>query len=339
MPRRFLPFLLPLLFFLPVVAQTAPLQNERHITFHYAFTVKNVSPGERVRVWIPLAHSDAFQDVKIVSRNGDLPLKQIPQPEYGNEILYAETSRADKSEYKFSVDYDVVRREHVVLVNGKPLTDLQAAKTPRLELARFLDPDRLVPVTGVPAQLADQETKGATTQLEKARDIYEYVFRTMKYDKTGEGWGHGDTLWACDSKHGNCTDFHSVFVSMARAEKIPARFEIGFPIPADKHSTEIPGYHCWAEFYLDSTGWVPVDISEAWKHPEKHDYFFGAHDVNRVQFTAGRDLKLKPAQAGPPLNYFVYPYVEIGGKEYPSVSIAFSFEDVDSAPRQASAAR
>ncbi len=339
MPRRFLPFLLPLLFFLPVVAQTAPLQNERHITFHYAFTVKNVSPGERVRVWIPLAHSDAFQDVKIVSKNGDLPLKQIPQPEYGNEILYAETSRADKSEYKFSVDYDVVRREHVVLVNGKPFTDLRAAKAPRLELARFLEPDRLVPVTGVPAQLADQETKGATTQLEKARDIYEYVFRTMKYDKTGEGWGHGDTLWACDPKHGNCTDFHSVFIPMARAEKIPARFEIGFPIPADKHSAEIPGYHCWAEFYLGSTGWVPVDISEAWKHPEKHDYFFGAHDVNRVQFTAGRDLKLRPAQAGPPLNYFIYPYVEIGGKEYPNVSIAFSFEDIDSSPRQASAAR
>jgi hypothetical protein len=39
--------------------------------------------------------------------------------------------------------------------------------------------------------------------------------------------------------------------------------------------------------------------------------------------------KLAPAQEGPPLNYFVYPYVEIGGKEYPNVSIAFWFEDVD----------
>jgi hypothetical protein len=70
-----------------------------------------------------------------------------------------------------------------------------------------------------------------------------------------------------------------------------------------------------------------------------HDYFFGAHDVNRMQFTQGRDLKLAPAQDGPPLNYFVYPYVEIGGKEYPNVSIAFSFEDVDSAPNRVSAWR
>jgi transglutaminase-like putative cysteine protease len=226
------------------------------------------------------------------------------------------------------VDYDVVRREHVVLVDGKPALNLAHARpAPKVELARFLEPDRLVPITGVPAELAVDQTKGATTQIEKANDIYEYVFRTMKYDKTGTGWGHGDTLWACDSKHGNCTDFHSVFISMARSQKIPARFQIGFPLPADKTSAEIPGYHCWAEFYIDSIGWVPVDISEAWKHQEKHDYFFGAHDVNRFQLTQGRDLKLTPAQDGQPLNYFVYPYVEVAGKEYPNVSIAFSFED------------
>lgn len=318
---------------------SAVAQKERHFNFRYSFTVKNVGPGERVRVWIPLAHSDAFQDVKVTSKRSDLSLKQVREPEYGNEVLYAEVAKADKGEYKFSVDYDVVRREHVVLVNGKPTGDLRPEKAPRVELARFLEADRLVPVTGLPAQLASEETKGATTPLEKAKDIYEYVFRTMKYDKSGIGWGHGDTLWACDSKHGNCTDFHSVFISMARAEKIPARFQIGFPLPVDKHTAEIPGYHCWAEFYVDSNGWIPVDISEAWKHQEKHDYFFGAHDVNRVQFTQGRDLQLAPAQDGPPLNYFVYPYVEIGGKEYPNVSIAFSFDDVDSPPTKISVVR
>jgi transglutaminase-like putative cysteine protease len=253
------------------------------------------------------------------------------QSAYGNEVLYAEIAKADKDEYKFAVDYDVVRREHVVLVDGKPVQALaRKHAAPKLELAHFLEPDRLVPITGVPADLAAEQTKGATTQLEKAKDIYEYVFRTMRYDKTGSGWGHGDTLWACDSKHGNCTDFHSVFISMARSQKIPARFQIGFSLPADKSSAEISGYHCWAEFYIDSIGWIPVDISEAWKHQEKHDYFFGAHDVNRFQFTQGRDLKLTPAQDGPPLNYFVYPYVEVGGKEHPNVSIAFSFGDMAS---------
>ena len=347
MPRYALAALLLVMPLFSALAQSTATLTERHFAFHYAFTVKNVPPGQRLRVWIPLAHSDPYQDVTVTAQSSDSPLKQIRQSEtrqseYGNEVLYAEVAKADRSEYRFHVDYDVVRREHVVLVGGKPAVTRVTSAPDRsvrpplnkLERARFLEPDTLVPITGVPAQLAADQTKGATTQLEKARDIYDYVFRTMRYEKTGTGWGHGDTLWACDSKRGNCTDFHSVFISMARSQGIPARFQIGFGLPMDKSAAEIPGYHCWAEFYIDSIGWIPVDISEAWKHQEKHDYFFGAHDVNRVQFTAGRDLKLTPAQDGPPLNYFVYPYVEVGGKEFPNISIEFSFKD---AAQQASA--
>jgi hypothetical protein len=62
-----------------------------------------------------------------------------------------------------------------------------------------------------------------------------------------------------------------------------ARFEIGLPLPADKQSSEIAGYHRWSDLYAGGKGWIPVDISEAWKHQEKRDYFFGSHDVNRIQ--------------------------------------------------------
>ena len=109
------------------------------------------------------------------------------------------------------------------------------------------------------------------------------------------------------------------------SQHIPARFEIGFPLPAKKNSGEIAGYHCWAEFYDPQHGWVPVDISEAWKDQSKKDYFFGAHDANRVQFSMGRDLVLSPPQAGDPLNYFVYPYVEVNGKKWENISNQFSF--------------
>ena len=193
--------------------------------------------------------------------------------------------------------------------------------------SKILQPDVLVPVTGLPAELAVKVTQGKTDPLDKARAIYDYVFTTMRYDKTGTGWGHGDVLYACDAKKGNCTDFHSLFIAMARSQGIPARFEIGFPLPPDKHSAEIAGYHCWSDFLIDGKGWIPVDISEAWKHPEKRDYFFGSHDVNRMQFSMGRDLRLSPPQEGKPLNYFVYPYVEVDGQEFSNVALAFSFAD------------
>src|SRR5579862_2415731 len=117
-------------------------------------------------------------------------------------------------------------------------------------------------------------TAGITDPLQKARKIYEYVISTMHYDHDGTGWGRGDAVWACDSKHGNCTDLHSVFIGMARAAGIPARFEIGFPVPEGQTNAAISGYHCWAEFYLNGLGWIPLDASEAWKNPAKHDYFF-----------------------------------------------------------------
>jgi hypothetical protein len=317
----------------------ARAQSERHFTFHYSFTVKNLPAGSQVRVWMPLAHSDLYQSVTVLKKEADLKLRQTEEPEYGNILLYAEDAKSTRSDYQFSVDYDVRRLEHVALVNGKLAPGTHPEKVPELKLARYLEPDRLVPITGVPAQLAMEQTKSATTELEKARAIYDYVFTTMRYDKSGTGWGHGDTLWACDSKRGNCTDFHSVFMSMARSQHIPSRFEIGFPLPADKHSAEIPGYHCWSEFYIDKMGWIPVDISEAWKHQEKRDYFFGAHDVNRFQLTMGRDLALSPGQAGPSLNYLVYPYVEVDGKEYSNVSVNFSFQDADTPATGAAASK
>ena len=316
------------LFSLLALVSVASAQASRHFTFHYSFTVKSVPAGEKLRVWFPVAQSDDFQEVKVVSSSGDLPLKKNREGEYGNEMFYAETSKAKQAEFRFDVVYDVVRHERLTLGIYSP--HLEEAKLSDKERKRDLAPDALVPITGLPAELAVKVTQGKTAPLDKARSIYDYVFTTMRYDKTGTGWGRGDVLYACDAKKGNCTDFHSLFIAMARSQGIPARFEIGFPLPPDKRSSEIAGYHCWADFFEPQHGWIPVDISEAWKHQEKRDYFFGAHDANRVQFTAGRDLELNPKQDGKRLNYFVYPYVEVAGKDYANVSTAFSFADVDS---------
>jgi hypothetical protein len=302
-------------------------QETRHFTFHYSFTVKDIPAGEKVRVWLPEAHSDAFQTIKIVSATGDLSLKKTHESKYGNEMYFAEISKAKQPELHFEVVYDVVRHERHALGVYSP--HLETVKLSDHERKEYLAPDTLVPTTGVPADLAAKVTEGKTTTLDKARAIYDYVFTAMRYDKTGTGWGRGDVLYACDAKKGNCTDFHSLFIAMARSQGIPARFEIGFPLPPDKHSSEIAGYHCWADFFDPQHGWIPVDISEAWKHQEKKDYFFGAHDANRMEFTMGRDLELSPKQEAKPLNYFVYPYVEVAGKEYPNVSNGFSFSDID----------
>jgi transglutaminase-like putative cysteine protease len=309
-------------------------QASRHFTFKYAFTVKNLSDAENVRIWFPAAHSDPYQDVRVISAKGDLPLKKTHESRFGNEIYYAESSKPKSAELHFEVVYDVVRHERLALGVNRPR--LENASLSSKENKEFLGPDKLVPITGVPAELGAKVTADKSSELEKARAIYDYVFANMSYDKTGTGWGHGDVLYACTAKKGNCTDFHSLFISMARSQGIPSRFEIGFQLPTDKQSSDVAGYHCWAEFFNPERGWIPVDISEAWKHQVKKNYYFGAHDADRVQFTLGRDLKLNPPQKGDPLNYFIYPYVEVGGKAYPNIANDFSFADVAAAPAQRS---
>ena len=218
---------LPLLL---LMSLSAWAQETRHFTFHYGFTVKNLPAGERVRLWIPAAHSDEFQEVKVLSAGGDLGLKRTHESRFSNEMYYAEASSAKQTELHFEVVYDVVRHERLTFGIARPrLADVQLKDRDRKE---YLQPDRLVPVTGLPAELAVKVTEGKNSPLDKARAIYDYVFTTMRYDKTGTGWGHGDVLYACDAKKGNCTDFHSLFIAMARSQGIPARLEIGFPLPS-----------------------------------------------------------------------------------------------------------
>src|SRR5215472_18209887 len=92
---------LSLLLSLFILTLSAFAQESRHFTFHYAFTVKNVPEGQKLRLWIPAAQTDAFQEVKIVSFTGDLPLKKTSESKLGNEILYAETAKTAKADLHF----------------------------------------------------------------------------------------------------------------------------------------------------------------------------------------------------------------------------------------------
>ena len=313
----------------PPSAASAPAP-ERHFEFTYEAHIPAADPGAGdLHLWIPEPGTNPYQQISDLRI--DSPKKHVESrdPEYGNRFAYFDV-KAPYPAFDVKMSFNVTRHEHRVNLTGSAPVPASDRKDPNLN--RFLRPDRLVPIDGTIGDLSREHLAGATDDLDKARRAYEYVVATMKYDKTGDGWGHGDAIWACTSKRGNCTDFHSVFIGMLRAAGVPAKFEIGFPLPADKTSADIPGYHCWAEFYIDKVGWVPIDASEAWKHPDLHDYYFGAHDSNRVQFTTGRDIRLSPPQKGDLLNYSVYPYAELNGKTLDGITTHFSFHDLPAGP-------
>lgn len=280
--------------------------------------------SHHLKIWVPLPYEESFQSISLLRIESAAPYKIEHEKEYGNRYAYITVDADDgRAPFDIKVTFHAVRLEHRVALTPSS----SPASKPELSPTRFLQPDHLVPISGVIAELSAQQTAGVNEPLEKARKIYDYVVSTMHYDHEGTGWGRGDAIWACDSKHGNCTDFHSVFIGMARAAGIPARFEIGFSLPANSHNGTIGGYHCWSQFYIDGIGWIPIDASEASKNKDKKDYFFGATDQNRVMFSLGRDIHLKPAQKGEALNYFVYPYAELDGKPFDGLKNEYSFRD------------
>ncbi|WP_375417718.1 transglutaminase-like domain-containing protein [uncultured Hymenobacter sp.] len=320
---------------LPGFRVPAPAPRSRTFVLRSTATVPVPPAGTHtLDLWLPLPHADASQDVRKLQIESPVPYK-IEKGAYGNQMLHLRPATVPTAPLVVRLTAQITRREHLNLAAGDPAAAAKSAKKekPDADMARWLAPDRLVPLDAQIRQQAQEVVAqaGAKTDLDKARAVYEHVVGTMKYDKTGQGWGRGDIYYACDARRGNCTDFHAVFIGYCRAVGVPARFSIGLPLPAPRGTAaaeaEIKGYHCWAEFYTSETGWVPIDASEAAKDPGRRGYFFGAHDENRVEFTRGRDVMLAPAQAGPPLNYFVYPYAEADGKPL-EVARTYVFTDV-----------
>jgi transglutaminase-like putative cysteine protease len=261
----------------------------------------------RVDLWVPLPSSDSQQSVDSIRFDASLPHELITDREYGNAVLHV-WSQSPADRFKVKVHYRVDRRDERAFAGG-PEANVSRLPAPG---ARLLQPDRLGVIDEPVRALAARITNGKPDTLSKARAIYDYVIAHMAYGKAAPGWGNGDTRRACEVCMGNCTDFHALFISLARASAIPARFGIGYQVPRDKHAGRLKCYHCWAEFWLPGTGWVPVDASEAWKDPEQRDFYFGNLDDDRFRVSLGRDVRL-PGMDGQPLNYLLAPVAEADG--------------------------
>ncbi len=292
----------------------SPTETQRkHRTFEFIYEAALETPpagAKDVRLWIPIpidTPDQKIEDVKIEA-NGKTVENAIENG-FGRSVCVESFGLP----IKVKASYKVTRYE----THGGALA--------YANLEESLQPDAKIPLDGKVAALAgSMPTVGDTRHVGK--QLYQHTLDRMKYDKPdGQPWGRGDAEWACDSKFGNCTDFHSYFIGLARSKNIPARFEMGFSIPGGETEVEpVKGYHCWAYFWTDADGWVPVDISEADKASDKSEYYFGTLDENRFTMTGGRDVLLTPRPAVGALNFFVYPYAEVDGVEFKDVKRSFS---------------
>ncbi len=195
------------------------------------------------------------------------------------------------------------------------------------DYAEYLAPTSMGPVDGEVKKLAESIVKGKKTVLEKARAIYDWTCENMYRDPATVGCGKGDVCELLKKPGGKCTDISSVYIALARAAGVPAREVFGVRLGKKAEEDITTWQHCWVEFFLPGTGWVPVDPADVRKAMlvEKlglgdaktrayREYFWGGIDPYRFKIASGRDVVLNPPQAGAPLNTFGYPYAEVGGQ-------------------------
>ena len=298
------------------IARKQKAMSELSIEFSEKISIAIPEGSKNLRIWIPIPQNDSYQHVKLLFLEAPASHQITQDSAFGNSLIYIESSSPIKNNtIEIKAFYKIVRKE-------------QRGGSDHSIPSDYLGSRGLEVINERIRTISEETTRGKSAPLDQARAIYQYVLEHMSYDKSGEGWGRGDSLYACEVGRGNCTDFHSLFIVLARASRIPARFQMGIPLPEISEGEPSGNYHCWAEFYIEGEGWIPVDISEAWKHPDKAKYFFGNLDTHRVLLSTGRNILLSPEQAGPPLNYLFKPYIEIDGQPIHDFKLERHFKNV-----------
>jgi len=276
---------------------------------------------EATHLWLPYPVSDTLQTVRDIRLTGDYTKAAVyTDNTYSTPMLYAEWPAGAKSR-RLALSFHVTRQEQRMT----PLPETVVAWNPA-DYNQYLGATSLGPITGEVKQLADSIIKGKSTVLQKARAIYDWTVENMYRDPKTIGCGKGDVCLLLQKPGGKCTDISSVYVALCRAAGVPAREIFGLRLGRNAKEDITTWQHCWAEFFLPGTGWVPVDPADVRKAmlkenltlddkrtAELREYFWGGLDAYRFRLAIGRDLMLNPPQAGPPLNTFGYPYAEVGG--------------------------
>jgi transglutaminase-like putative cysteine protease len=213
------------------------------------------------------------------------------------------------------------------------------------ELEYFLRPTALVPTDGIVKSKAMEITRGANSDIDKARAIYEWIVdNTFRNPKT-RGCGTGDIRWLLQSGDlgGKCADLNALFVGLARAAGLPARdvygiriakSELGYKSLGTSSEKVTKAQHCRAEVYLHEYGWVPVDPADVRKvvleeppgnRPLGDEMvkaartrLFGSWEMNWMAFNFGHDVIL-PGSSGAPVGFLMYPQAETASRRLDSL--------------------
>jgi hypothetical protein len=343
---------------LPVsAADVSKTHPPKQASFHIrnVFTIK-VPPGAKtVRMWFAVPQEDAYSTIRNFNVSGGYPAR-ITRDSWGNRVGYAEAENPTGA-ITLNEEFDLTRTEVLNTFQAsdtRPLTDQE-----RNALAAYLQPTTYVLVNDQMKKLAASIIGGEPNPVLAARKLYDWTYRNVNYWVKDpdhlKASPVGSAEYCLRTKTGNCTDFHSLFASLAISSGIPTRMVYGSLLKPTLNGLEVDAsYHCWIQFFAPRLGWIPLDASLANIYAEeipindknkklvelttstgyhgadrdKVEYYFGNLDERRVVWSTGRDLILQPPEDDGPVNSLPKMYVEIDGKQYTDWTRQFTYKEI-----------
>ena len=325
--------------------------EKRSFSFDYSVEIP-ATHGKKLEVWLPLPQTNEVQTISNIKITADdLSYKIMEDYVHGNSYLYLISEIGLEKTTQVSFSFDVNRSEHknehyagvmshnylgsyLMVPTGQMFTNIinknQLTKSDMRAVYDFVLSGMHY---GKPKSIQDKYYQNPWLNVDSrygekkvSRDEVVSLYQQAVEDGGNYTFGNGNSVYACDIGVGNCTDYHSYFMSLGRTMDVPVRFHMGFPIP-EAEAGIVGGYHCWADYFVDGEGWYPVDISEADKEPAKIDYFFGTVCKNRVEMTVGRDIELEGYE-NKTANLFIYPIVEVDDIESTNFTKTFSYKNI-----------
>jgi len=302
-------------------------------TFEVTTRVEVARVNGPVTVWVPAALITSTPYQKILWNRFDAPSGVARLSDNQQEDMGIVTAKfAAGTPAVFTLTSRIATRDVAV--------DFSLPAVPRTvdraELRHFLRPTKLLPTDGIVKEKANEITKGATTDVDKARAIYEWIVDCTFRDAKTPGCGLGDIRFMLESGNlgGKCADLNSLFVGLARAAGLPARDVFGIRVAKSglgyrslgtSSETITKAQHCRAEVYLAEYGWVPVDPADVRKvmleeppgnRPPEDDMvkkararLFGSWEMNWMAYNFAHDVSLPGSHEGP-VSFFMYPQAE-----------------------------
>jgi transglutaminase-like putative cysteine protease len=211
----------------PVLADTPSAGEWR--TFEVVTKVELLKPNGISHIWLPapLIRNTPYQNTistRFTAKGGTATLSKDKQSALG--IVSAKYAANAKP--TLSLTSRVALKNYAVDLSSRAT----AAPASQTELDYFLRPSRYVPTDGIVKQTALKATAGATTDIQMARAIYEWVVKNTFRDPKVRGCGRGDIRFMLESGDmgGKCTDLNALYVGLARSVGLPARHVYGLRI-------------------------------------------------------------------------------------------------------------